>query len=155
MLLLPLPPLLLPQPLWHSSAVSPTIPSFPGDCCPLLAVHLRGLLVDLLHRLGIREPDIPVTGGCRRALPLCAMPGHRLAMCAHACRSGSTRRRCTAISLTRRIALGRDECRRRWGWRRRAPSRSFEPVRQRSHSCVPLLYTTVFEIGRASCRERV
>ncbi len=77
--------LLLLQPLWHSSAVSPTaVPSFPGDCRPLLTVYLRGLLIDLLHRLGIRKPDVPVPGRRRRALPLRAMPRHRLAMCAHA-----------------------------------------------------------------------
>lgn len=132
---------LLLQPLWHSSAVSPTaVPSFPGDCRSLLAVYLRSLLVDLLHRLGIREPNVPVPGRRRRTLPLRAMPRHRLAMCAHArCRSGRTTGIIRVSLSRRRIALGRDERGRRRAQRRaRAPSWRLEPGRQRSHGSVPV-----------------
>jgi hypothetical protein len=96
-----LPPRPPPQvPLGHPTAVSPpTTLGLPSNSRPLLAMYLRGLLINLLHRLRIRKPDLPVSRWRRRALPLRAVARHRLAMCAH-----------SALRRIRiRIALGRDE----------------------------------------------
>lgn len=47
-------------------------------------MYLCRFLINLLHRLGIRKPYLPVPRRRLRALPLRAVPRHRLAMGAHA-----------------------------------------------------------------------
>ena len=50
---------------------------------PLPMVLFCCLLINLVHCLCVRKPDVPVARWRWCALPLCAMPRHRLPVCSH------------------------------------------------------------------------